>query len=88
MQLGQTGQLKKASCCQGDLQLAVAPVRKLPPGQDTADEEAQAVVFLVDSGELRLPFGWLQMFAAFMEFLKTNQQTKRGKKKTKERDPQ
>lgn len=87
MQLGQTGQLKKASRCQGD-QIAVAPVRKLPPGQDIADEEAQSVVFPVGSGELRLPFGWLQMFAAFMEFLKTNQQTERGEKKTEERNPQ
>ena len=41
------------------------------------------MVFLVGSGELQLPFGWLQMFAAFVELLKKTTNKKGGKKRLK-----
>lgn len=69
----------------------MAPVRKPHTDQDTADEEVRSVVFLLGSVEPRLPFGWLQLFAALMEILKKKRERKKEKKKggeETERDPE
>lgn len=42
-------------------------VRKHPTRQGAAVEEVHSMVFLLGSVEPRPLFGWLQMFAAFME---------------------
>lgn len=51
----------------GRLHWAVTLVRKRPTRQGAAVEEVHSMVFLLGSVEPRLLFGWLQMFAAFME---------------------
>lgn len=66
---------------------AVTPVRKPPTRQGAAAEEVHSVVFLLGSMEPKPLFGWLQMFAAFMELFFFYIKLKKKKSNWRDRSP-